>query len=116
MKWCYLHIAFFLMLLPLTMKAQQFVVESFRTLPNDLTAFHTPVYDLNHDACALLKVVCSSDYVFDSLKNELPVATTYTCVGSTLPIQLSSIAEYAGIDFRKDDSWLSKLHQWFRGK
>lgn len=66
MKWCYLHIAFFLMLLPLTMKAQQFVVESFRTLPNDLTAFHTPVYDLNHDACALLKVVCSSDYVFDS--------------------------------------------------
>ena len=52
----------------------------------------------------------------DSLKNELPVATTYTCVGSTLPIQLSSIAEYAGIDFRKDDSWLSKLHQWFRGK
>ena len=52
----------------------------------------------------------------DSLKNELPVATTYTCVGSTLPIQLSSIAEYAGIDFKKDDSWLSKLHQWFRGK
>ena len=52
----------------------------------------------------------------DSLKNELPVATTYTCVGSTLPIQLSSIAEYAGIDFKKDDSWLSKLQQWFRGK
>ena len=66
MKWCYLHIALFFMLLPLTITAQHFVVESFRTLPNDLTAFHTPVYDLNHDACALLKVVCPSDYVFDS--------------------------------------------------
>ena len=67
MKWCYVYIAVCLMLLlPITIKAQQFVVEGFRILPNDLTAFHTPVYDLNHDACALLKVVCSSDYVFDS--------------------------------------------------
>ena len=67
MKWHCLHIALCLMLLlPLTVQAQQFVVKSFRTIPNDLTAFHSPVYDLNHDACALLKVVSSADYVFDS--------------------------------------------------
>ena len=52
--------------MPLSLKAQQFAIESFRTIPNDLTAFHSPVYDLNHDACALLKIVCSPDYVFDS--------------------------------------------------
>lgn len=62
-----LHIVFTLiLLLPISLKAQQFVVKSFRTIPNDLTAFHTPVYDLNHDACALVKVVCSEDFVFDS--------------------------------------------------
>ena len=67
MKWHCLHIALCLMLLlPLTVQAQQFVVKSFRTIPNDLTAFHSPVYDLNQDACALLKVVSSADYVFDS--------------------------------------------------
>ena len=67
MKWRCLHIALCLMLLlPLTVQAQQFAIESFRNIPNDLTAFHTPVYDLNHDACALVKVVCSEDFVFDS--------------------------------------------------
>ncbi|SEH41198.1 restriction endonuclease PLD domain-containing protein [Selenomonas sp. KH1T6] len=51
----------------------------------------------------------------ECLKNELPVATAHTCVGSTLPIQLSAMAQYAGIDFEKDASWLSKLQRWFRG-
>ena len=62
-----LHIALsFILFLPLSLKAQQFAIESFRTIPNDLTAFHSPVYDLNHDACALVKIVCSQDYVFNS--------------------------------------------------
>ena len=55
-----------LFLLPLSLKAQQFSVSRFRTIPNDLTAFHTPVYDLNHDACALIKVVGDARFVFDS--------------------------------------------------
>lgn len=54
------------LLLSLNIQAQQFSVSSFRTIPNDLTAFHTPVYDLNHDACALIKVVGDSRFVFDS--------------------------------------------------
>lgn len=67
MKRLVLHIALSLiLLLPLSLKAQQFAIDSFRTIPNDLTAFHSPVYDLNQDACALVKVVCSPDYVFDS--------------------------------------------------
>ena len=40
----------------LTVSAQQFRVESFKTLPNDVSAFITPVRDLNGDACALVKV------------------------------------------------------------
>ena len=51
----------------------------------------------------------------ESLKNELPVDATHICVGSTLPIQLSAMVEYAGINFQKDDSLLTKLYQWFRG-
>ena len=50
----------------LSTQAQQFSVKSFRTIPNDLTAFHSPVYDLNHDACALIKVVGDARFVFDS--------------------------------------------------
>ena len=51
----------------------------------------------------------------ESLKNELPVDTARTCVGSTLPIKLSAIVKYAGIDFQQDNGWLAKLHKWFRG-
>lgn len=57
---------FLLLLFSLSAQAQQFSVSSFRTIPNDLTAFHTPVYDLNHDACALIKVVGDPRFVFDS--------------------------------------------------
>lgn len=57
---------FLFLLLSLNIQAQQFSVSSFRIIPNDLTAFHTPVYDLNHDACALIKVVCDTRFVFDS--------------------------------------------------
>lgn len=51
----------------------------------------------------------------ECLKNELPVSTAQRCVASTLPIQLSAMGRYAGIDFKKDAGWLSKLHHWFRG-
>ena len=34
-----------------------FKVSGFRVLPNDVSAFITPVRDLNGDACALVKVV-----------------------------------------------------------
>lgn len=57
---------FLFLLFSLSAKAQQFSVSKFRTIPNDLTAFHTPVYDLNHDACALIKVVGDPRFVFDS--------------------------------------------------
>ena len=64
--WRFYIVCGFMMLLPLVMHAQQFSVTDFHKIPNDLTAFHTPVFDLNHDACALIKVVCTADYVFDS--------------------------------------------------
>lgn len=51
----------------------------------------------------------------ESLKNELPVDAAHICVGSTLPIQLSAMVEYAGINFQKDDSLLAKLYNLFRG-
>lgn len=50
----------------LTIGAQQFSVKGFRTLPNDVTAFITPVTDLNGDACALLKVQAPADFVFST--------------------------------------------------
>lgn len=58
----------FLLLLGLlqTAVAQQFSVKGFRTLPNDVTAFITPVQDLNGDACALLKVEAPADFAFST--------------------------------------------------
>ncbi len=50
----------------LTAGAQQFSVKGFRTLPNDVTAFITPVTDLNGDACALLKVQAPDDFAFST--------------------------------------------------
>jgi len=38
---------------PAKLMAQEFSVESFRQLPNDVSAFIYVVYDLNDDACAL---------------------------------------------------------------
>ncbi len=46
--------------------AVKFKVSVFRTLPNDVTAFISPVYDLNGEACALVKVVASADFAFSS--------------------------------------------------
>lgn len=46
--------------------AQEFIVRSFRMLPNDITAYIESVRDLNDEACALLKVVGDKDFVFSS--------------------------------------------------
>lgn len=46
--------------------AREFQVASFRTLPNDVSAFINPVRDLNDEDCALLKVVAPADFVFST--------------------------------------------------
>ncbi len=45
---------------------QQFSVAGFRVLPNDVSAFITPVYDLNDEPCALIKVVAPEEFAFSS--------------------------------------------------
>ena len=46
--------------------AVKFKVTGFRVLSNDVSAFITPVRDLNNEACALLKVVARQDFAFSS--------------------------------------------------
>lgn len=48
----------------LTTWAQDFKVESFSLLESDLTARVDPVFDLNGDACALIKVAADKAFVF----------------------------------------------------
>lgn len=48
------------------MHAQRFSVQSFRQLPNDISAYIQPVKDLNDEACALIKIVGSRDFVFST--------------------------------------------------
>lgn len=48
------------------MSAQEFKVEGFKDLPNDISAFINPVRDLNDEDCALLKVVAPADFVFST--------------------------------------------------
>ena len=50
----------------LASSAVKFKVTGFRVLPNDVSAFITPVRDLNNEACALLKVVAQQDFAFSS--------------------------------------------------
>lgn len=52
--------------LPIQMKAQDFSVASFRSLPNDVSAFIHPERDLNDEACALIKVVAPSHFAFST--------------------------------------------------
>lgn len=49
-----------------SMVGARFQVVGFRALPNDVSAFISPVYDLNGEACALVKVVASADFAFSS--------------------------------------------------
>lgn len=46
--------------------AKGFTVESFRTLPNDVSAFINPVRDLNDEDCGLIKVIASEDFAFST--------------------------------------------------
>lgn len=47
---------FILSLWSASVQAQEFSVAGFRLLPNDVSAFITPVRDLNDEPCALVKV------------------------------------------------------------
>ena len=76
------------------------------------------VFDIRENKDLLLLNLSKANLSYkdiECLKNELPVSTAHRCVASILPIQLSAMAKYAGIDFKKDAGWLSKLHRWFRG-
>lgn len=46
--------------------AQKFQVESFRMLPNDVSAFIDNVRDLNDEACALIKIEAPEDFAFST--------------------------------------------------
>lgn len=46
--------------------SHRFKVGEFRVLPNDVSAFISPVYDLNGEACALLKVTAVPEFAFTS--------------------------------------------------
>lgn len=46
--------------------AQKYSVASFRLLPNDVSAFITPVKDLNGEDCALIKVEAPEDFAFST--------------------------------------------------
>ncbi len=46
--------------------AQTFKVRTFRQLPNDISAYISPVRDLNGEACALVKVVGDAEFAFST--------------------------------------------------
>lgn len=57
---------FILNLWSASVQAQEFSVAGFRLLPNDVSAFITPVRDLNDEPCALVKVEAPSDFAFST--------------------------------------------------
>lgn len=57
---------FILSLWSASVQAQEFSVAGFRLLPNDVSAFITPVRDLNDEPCALVKVEAPSDFAFST--------------------------------------------------
>lgn len=59
-----LWIILIVMLLPSRAGAADFTIESFRELPNDVTAFISPVLDLNGERCALLKIEAPEEFEF----------------------------------------------------
>ncbi len=59
-------IVMFFLLMPFSSSAQDFSVASFRMLPNDVSAFIDNVRDLNDEACAIIKVIAPSDFVFST--------------------------------------------------
>ncbi len=83
-------ILFFLLIFQGRADAQQFNVKLFRELPNDITSYINPVVDLNNEACALIKVICNSDFAFSTplgivkRKNEVGEVWLYLPKGSVL--------------------------------
>ena len=71
------------------MYAQQFSVQNFRHLPNDISAYIQPVKDLNDEACALIKIVGSRDFAFSTplgivkRKNDVGETWIYVPRGTT---------------------------------
>lgn len=71
------------------MYAQQFSVQNFRHLPNDISAYIQPVKDLNDEACALIKIVGSRDFAFSTplgivkRKNDIGETWIYVPRGTT---------------------------------
>lgn len=71
------------------MYAQQFSVQNFRPLPNDISAYIQPVKDLNDEACALIKIVGSRDFAFSTplgvvkRKNDIGETWIYVPRGTT---------------------------------
>lgn len=55
-----------MMMSAMPMQAQDFKVTGVKTLKNDVSAFISPVKDLNGQACALLRVEAPSDFVFST--------------------------------------------------
>jgi len=49
-----------------SVSAQQFTVKKFSAMPNDVSAFINPVYDLNGEACAAVKVAAPADFAFST--------------------------------------------------
>lgn len=49
-----------------TEEGLHFSVASFTPLPNDVSAFISPIRDLNDEACALIKVVAPADFAFST--------------------------------------------------
>lgn len=61
-----LYMAAYGMALAQEPSAPKFKVAAFTVLPNDISAYIAPVRDLNDEACALVKVVAPSAFVFSS--------------------------------------------------
>ncbi len=63
-KWIVLATLFLTFAVPVG--AQNFKVVSFRQLPSDVSAFISPVRDLNGDDCGLVKVLAPDDFAFST--------------------------------------------------
>ena len=70
---------FILSLWSASVQAQEFSVAGFRLLPNDVSAFITPVRDLNDEPCALVKVEAVSYTHLDVYKRQQEILILQYC-------------------------------------
>ncbi len=66
LTYCLINLILTLFIGNIDAAAQRFSVESFRQLPNDVSAFINPVKDLNDESCGLIKVMAPEDFVFST--------------------------------------------------